>query len=224
MKAMLLVKGWLVTGWLATTLASAGGLQSLESFIQSSHSGKADFTQVVTLPSRPGQTARVRTSYGKFEFARPNRFRFDYLKPLAQSIVADGQTLWLFDVELNQVTARPQAQALGSTPAALIASAPNLKALQAQFVLTQAAPQDGLQWVQATPRSEHGQLQSVRIGLRPDANGAAPGGSLAALEIVDSFGQRSVLTFHAWQVNPVLPRNAFEFKPPPGADVIRPQD
>lgn len=221
---MLSAKGLLVTGLLAVTLASADGLQSLESFIQSNHSGKADFTQVVTLPARQGQAARVRTSYGKFEFSRPNRFRFEYLKPFAQSIVADGQTLWLFDVELNQVTVRAQAQALGSTPAALIASAPDIKALQAQFVLMSAPARDGLQWVQATPRSEHGQLQSVRIGLRPDAGGEVAGTGLAALEIVDSFGQRSVLTFHAWQVNPVLPRNAFEFKPPPGADVIRPQD
>lgn len=164
-----------------------------------------------------GQAPRAKTSTGTFEFSRPNRFKFIYQKPFAQSIVADGQTLWLYDVDLNQVTARKQSQALGSTPAALIAAAPDLRALQADYTLTDAPDKDALQWVNATPKSKDGQLQSVRVGFRTRDQTVV----LAALEILDSFGQRSVLTFSQVELNPRLAADAFEFKPPPGADVMR---
>ena len=198
-------------------LACADGLESLENFVKTVKTGKAAFTQVVTAPAKDGQAARSKTSSGTFEFQRPNRFRFVYQKPFAQTIVADGQTLWLHDVDLNQVTARPQSQVLGSTPAALIAAAPDLRALQADFALQAAPDKDGLQWVNATPKSKDGQLQSVRIGFKP----ADKGDELAVLEILDSFGQRSVLRFSGFQVNPSLPADSFQFKPPAGADVLR---
>jgi outer membrane lipoprotein carrier protein len=195
-------------GW-----ACSGGLESLDFFVKTVKTGHADFTQVVTSPAKAGQAPRVKTSSGTFEFSRPNRFKFVYKKPFEQSIVADGQTLWLFDVDLNQVTARKQSQVLGSTPAALIAAAPDLRALQTDFTLADAPDQDGLQWVAATPKSKDGQLQTVRVGFKATA--------LVALEILDSFGQRSVLTFSQMDINPVLNAAAFQFKPPAGADVIR---
>lgn len=197
--------------------ASANGLESLETFVKSVSSGRADFTQVVTAPAREGQTARSKTSSGVFEFSRPNRFKFIYKKPFEQSIVADGQTLWLYDTDLNQVTARKQSAVLGSTPAALIAAAPDLRALQADFNLAAAPEKDGLEWVVATPKTKDGQLQAVRVGFRA---GEKPAG-LAALEILDSFGQRSVLSFSKVEVNPTLPNDTFNFTPPKGADVIR---
>ncbi len=202
-------------------VAKADGLSGLELFIRSTSSGRADFTQVVTSPPREGQAARVRNSSGTFEFVRPSRFRFNYRKPFEQVLVADGQTLWLYDADLNQVTARAQSSVLGSTPAALIASAPNLQALQAEFTLANAPERDGLQWVSATPKARDSQLQSVRVGLREADKGGAKTAELAALEIVDSFGQRSVLTFSRVQVNPAIPAETFRFKPPTGADVIR---
>ena len=192
-------------------------MEDLESFVKTVKSGHADFTQVVTSPPRPGQAARSKTSSGTFEFLRPNRFRFLYEKPFKQSIVADGQTLWLYDADLNQVTARKQSLVLGSTPAALIAAAPDLDALRADFSLQDAPDQDGLQWVVATPKAKDGPLQSVRVGFRPSANG----GELAELEILDSFGQRSVLTFSQLQVNLPLAADDFKFEPPAGADVVR---
>ena len=197
--------------------ACANGLESLESFVSTVTSGRADFTQVVTAPAREGQTPRSKTSSGTFEFSRPNRFKFIYQKPFEQSIVADGQTLWLYDVDLNQVTARKQSAALGSTPAALIAAAPDLRALQADFTLAAAPQKDGLEWVVATPKAKDGQLQAVRVGFRAGDKPA----ELAALEILDSFGQRSVLTFSKVEVNPRLAKDAFQFNPPKGADVIR---
>ena len=191
----------------------AGGLESLETFVKTAKTGRADFTQVVTAPAKEGQAPRVKTSTGTFEFSRPGRFKFVYKKPFEQSIVADGQTLWLFDVDLNQVTARKQSQVLGSTPAALIAAAPDLKALQLDFTLADAPDKDGLQWVVATPKARDGQLQTIRVGFK-SAN-------LNALEILDNFGQRSLLTFAQFEMNPALNATAFQFKPPPGADVIR---
>ena len=201
----------LLAAWAAA--AGAAGLDSLEAFVKGARSGRADFTQVVTSPAKDGQTARSKTSSGTFEFSRPNRFRFQYKKPFEQTIVADGQTLWLHDVDLNQVTARKQAAVLGTTPAALIAAAPDLGALQKDFTLQAAADKDGLQWVQAMPKARDGQLQSVRVGFK--------GTDLAALEILDSFGQRSVLTFANLQTNVPLAQDVFQFKPPAGADVIR---
>ena len=191
----------------------AGGLESLESFVKNVKTGRADFTQVVSAPAKDGQMPRVKTSSGTFEFARPSRFKFLYKKPFEQSIVADGQTLWLYDVDLNQVTARKQSQVLGSTPAALIAAAPDLKALQADFTLADAPDKDGLQWVVATPKGKDGQLQTVRVGFKA--------ADLAALEILDSFGQRSLLTFKHLEVNPALPASSFQFTPPAGADLIK---
>ena len=201
--------------------ANADGLKSLENFVKTVKTGQATFTQVVTSPAREGQAPRVKTSSGQFEFSRPNRFRFDYAKPFVQTIVADGQTLWLYDVDLNQVTARKQATVLGSTPAALIASAADLQALQADFVLADAPDKDGLQWVLATPKSKDGQLQSVRVGFRAGGEPTMPTTTLEVLEIVDSFGQRSVLSFTGFKLNPALAASSFQFSTPKGADLIR---
>ncbi|MDA8443984.1 outer membrane lipoprotein chaperone LolA [Paracidovorax valerianellae] len=197
----------------AAQCASADGLQSLESFMKGAAAGRADFTQTVTSPPKDGETARTKTSSGTFEFQRPGRFRFAYKKPFEQTIVADGKTLWLYDADLNQVTQRSQSQALGTTPAALLASAPDLQALRADFTLESVPEQDGLQWVLATPKAKDGQLKSVRVGFR--------GEQLAALDILDSFGQRSAIRFNNVQSSPSLPASTFEFKPPAGADVVR---
>lgn len=213
------MKKLLATVLIATCAHAAwsNGLESLELFVKTVNSGRADFTQVVTAPAKEGQAARSKTSSGTFEFARPGRFLFLYKKPFEQSIVADGQTLWLYDADLNQVTARKQSAVLGATPAALIAAAPDLRALQADFTLVAAPEKDGLQWVVATPKTKDGQLQSVRVGFRADERPAG----LAALEILDSFGQRSVLSFSKVEVNPRLPADTFQFRAPKGADVIR---
>jgi outer membrane lipoprotein carrier protein len=202
---------FLIAAW--ALAAQASGLDSLENFIKSTRSGRAEFTQVVTGPARDGQAARSKTSSGTFEFSRPNRFRFHYNKPFEQTIVADGQTLWMHDVDLNQVTARRQSQVLGSTPAALIAAAPDLGTLRRDFDLQDAGEKDGLQWVQATPKVKEGQLHSVKVGFR--------GNELAALEILDSFGQRSVLTFTRMEINAALSPAQFQFKPPAGVDVVK---
>lgn len=194
-------------------MAWADGLQSLEAFMKGTQTGRAEFTQTVTSPAKEGQAPRSKVSSGSFEFQRPGRFKFVYAKPFEQTIVADGQNLWLYDVDLNQVTQRAQAQVLGSTPAALLASAPDMGALRAEFTLESAPQQEGLQWVLASPKAKDGQLKSVRVGFA--------GTQLAALDILDSFGQRSLIRFKDMQANAVLPATTFEFKPPAGADVVK---
>lgn len=204
--AILLIAASAVSAW-------AGGMESLENFVKTVKTARTDFTQVVTMPAKDGAAARTKTSTGTFEFSRPGQFRFVYKKPFEQSIVADGQTLWLYDVDLNQVTARKQSQVLATTPAALIASAADVKALQADFVLTADADRDGLEWVLATPKAKDSSLQAIRVGFRS--------GELASLEMVDSFGQRSSLRFTGFKSNVGVDASDFQFKPPLGADVIR---
>jgi outer membrane lipoprotein carrier protein len=211
-------------GLLALCFAAAGaqaatdsGLASLEAFVKNTKTGRASFTQVVTGPAREGQTAKVKTSGGSFAFLRPNRFKFIYTKPFEQSIVSDGQTLWLHDVDLNQVTARKLSQVLNGTPAAVIAAAADLKALQADFTLLAQPDQGGLAWVLVTPKTKDGQVQNMTVGFKTTDQGS----ELAVLEILDSFGQRSVMTFSQFEVNPALGASDFQFQPPLGADVIR---
>ena len=198
-------------------LTNQVALKDLENFIKNTKSGRAAFTQVVTSPAKEGQTLKVKTSTGSFEFLRPNRFKFLYKKPFEQSIVSDGQTLWLHDLDLNQVTARKLAQVLNGTPAAVIAAAADLKGLQSDFVLTALPDKSGASWVQAVPKTKDGQLQSITIGFKTSTNGS----ELAALDILDSFGQRSVMTFSQFEVNPPLAAPSFQFTPPAGASVSR---
>ena len=165
---------------------------------------EASFTQTVT--SADG--ARRKASSGDFEFARPNRFRFNYTKPFQQLIVADGVKVWIFDSDLNQASSRRLAQAIGSTPAALLAGA----SLEPDFVLSPEPPGDGLEWALATPRAKDGAFVSMRVGFR--------GKELAAVEIVDAFGQRSRLDFARFTANALWSAERFRFVPPAGADVI----
>jgi outer membrane lipoprotein carrier protein len=198
---------------LCATVAQASGMDSLEAFVKGAKTGHAEFTQVVTAPAKDGQAARSKSSGGTFEFARPNRFKFVYRKPFEQTIVADGQTLWLYDVDLNQVTSRKQSTVLASSPAALIASAADIKALQVDFALSAAPDKEGLEWVLASPKAKDGLLQAVRVGFK--------GSELAVLEIVDSFGQVSVMRFSGLRINTQLDAGVFQFKPPAGADLIQ---
>ena len=193
--------------------ANSDGLGALSAFLKNAQSGRAEFTQVVTSPAQEGRKAKSKTSTGVFEFQRPAHFRFDYKKPFEQTLVADGQTLWLYDPDLNQVTSRSQAQTLNNTPVALVASAADLKALQADFVLSNAPDHDDLVWVSAVPKARDGTLKAVNIGFRGD--------QLVLLDVQDNLGQRSVLRFGAFQLNPNFGPAEFQFKPPPGADLLK---
>lgn len=197
------------------SLSSADGLKDLEKFLSDVRSGSASFTQTVVSPTKVGETVgRTKVSSGRFEFLRPDRFRFEYRKPFEQTIVADGHTLWLYDADLNQVTSRSQVQTLGSTPAALLASGVSLTKLSSEFEF-KAEPDtpDGLSWAKAIPRERDASLKAIRVGFSQ--------GQLTVLDIEDHFGQRSTLRFEGFKLNAPLNAGQFVFKPPLGADVVK---
>jgi outer membrane lipoprotein carrier protein len=186
----------------------ADAVDALREFTREVKTARAAFTQVVTSPDG----AKKKTSSGSFEFARPNRFRFAYAKPYEQLIVGDGEKVWLYDVDLQQVTVRPMDQALGATPAALLAGSN----LEKDFELKAQSSALGIDWVQATPRTRNESIgfQSLRVGFK--------GKALAAIELVDSFGQRSQLNFRDVATNLAPAADAFRFTPPKGVDVLKP--
>jgi outer membrane lipoprotein carrier protein len=184
--------------------ARADSVDTLRDFVRDVKTGRSTFTQTVTAPDG----VKKKSSSGSFEFARPNRFRFAYAKPFEQLIVADGRKVWIYDADLNQVSARKLSNALGATPAALLAGG----SLEIDFDLAAMPAKDGLDWVKATPKAKDGAFQSVLIGFR--------GKDLAAVEIVDSFGQRSLLQFAQLAPNVAIAPERFVFTVPPGADVI----
>ena len=193
---------------LAHDPAQAGPLDplaALNAFVRDARTGSAEFTQTVTSPDG----AKRRTSSGTFEFSRPNRFRFSYTKPFEQVIVADGQRLWVYDPDLNQVISRKQSSALAATPAALLAGAQ----LERDFQLSTEPAREGLEWVKATPKQADGGFESLRIGFR--------NAELAAVDITDSLGQRSLLQFRNLKLNRPLPADRWVFAVPRGADVIQ---
>jgi len=188
----------------AAASARADAVATLKDFVEHVKSGRAGFTQTVTSPDG----AKKKTSSGTFEFARPDRFRFAYAKPYEQLIVADGKKVWIYDADLNQVTARKFSQALGATPAAVLAGG----SLEKDFDLSPLPAKDGLEWAEAKPKAQDGTFQSVRIGFK--------GRDLAAVEITDAFGQRSLLQFSQFTPNAPVGADAFKFVVPKGADVI----
>lgn len=188
----------------AALAAQADAVDTLRDFVRDVKSGRSAFSQTVT--STDG--ARKKTSSGQFEFLRPGRFRFNYTKPFEQLIVADGVKVWIYDADLNQASSRKLAQALGATPAALLTGA----SLDSDFLLTPQPAKDGLEWALATPKAKDGPFQSMRVGFK--------GRDVAAVEIVDSFGQRSLLQFSRFEANVALDAARFNYTPPAGADVI----
>jgi len=193
---------------LAALSARADAVDTLRGFIRDVNTGRAQFTQTVTSPDG----VKKKSSSGSFEFSRPNRFRFAYAKPFEQLIVADGQKVWIFDADLNQASSRKFSSALGATPAALLAGGSLDKDFDLTPVPAKDAAKDGLDWVQALPKAKDGAFKSVRVGFR--------GKELAAVEIVDAFDQRSLLQFSQFAAGVPIAANAFQFTPPPGADVI----
>jgi outer membrane lipoprotein carrier protein len=186
--------------------ARADAVDALREFVRDAKSGRAVFTQVVTSPDG----AKKKTSSGSFEFARPNRFRFAYSKPFEQLIVADGQKVWIYDADLQQASVRAMDKALGATPAALLAGG----SLEKDFELKALPSAEGLDWVQAAPRAKDDalNLQSLKVGFK--------GKTLAAIELVDGFGQRSLLSFKDLATNVTLAPDHFRFVPPKGVDVL----
>jgi len=186
-------------------LALAGGVERFQDYLRTTRTARADFEQRVS--DRDGKL--VQHSRGSFSLLRPGRFRWTYAQPYPQLIVGDGARVWIYDEDLNQVTVRAMAKALGSTPAALLAGAADV---ERAFALRDAGRRDGLEWVEATPREKEAGFERVLLGM-----GAA---GVQAMELADHFGQSTVLRFSNIARNPALDAATFRFTPPKGADVL----
>ena len=188
-----------------TASAHAASLERFKTFVRDTQSARADFEQKVF--DRGGKLAQE--SRGSFVFHRPGLFRWIYAKPADQVIVGDGERVWIHDRDLNQVTVRKLSRALGSTPAALLAGSADV---EQAFELSDAGARDGLEWLEARPREREAGFERVRMGFDDD--------TLRAMELVDHFGQTTVLRFSNLRRNPKVDKSEFRFEPPKGADVL----
>jgi outer membrane lipoprotein carrier protein len=187
------------------TFAHAGGLEQLQAFVDGAKSGRATFKQAVS--ARGGRPPQE--SSGHFSFSRPGKFRWKYEKPFDQLIVGDGRKLWIHDRDLNQVIVRDMGTALGQTPAALLSGD---NTLEKNFTLVAAGNDGALDWVDATPKAPDSGFTKLRIGFRDNLP--------RSMQITDSFGQTTQLTFVTFERNPSLDPNEFRFVVPKGADVV----
>ncbi|MGD9952447.1 MAG: outer membrane lipoprotein chaperone LolA [Burkholderiales bacterium] len=186
-------------------LAHADAMERFREFLRGTQSARAEFEQKVTDRER----RLVQESRGTFAFQRPGRFRWTTARPYEQVIVGDGERVWIYDPDLEQVTVRRMAQALGSTPAALLAGSAEV---ERAFTFAEAGRRDGLEWLEATPREKEAGFERIRLGL------GAQG--VEAMELHDHFGQTTVLRFSGLVRNPPLEPGMFRFVPPKGADVL----
>ncbi len=190
---------------LPLSAVSSASLERFSEFINQTLTARGEFEQKIFDHNRK----LLQESRGVLAFSRPGKFRWTYVKPYAQLIVGDGSKIWIYDEDLKQVTVKKLDQALGSTPAALLAG--NNQAMRA-FNLSDQGTKGGLEWLEALPRDKEGSFERIRMGF-----GAS---GLEIMELLDSFGQTTVLRFVSLQRNPKLDPGLFRFSPPKGADVI----
>jgi outer membrane lipoprotein carrier protein len=185
--------------------SAAGSIEKLKAFAEQTQSARATFTQTV----RDKDGTNVQTTTGKLVFMRPGKFRWEYEKPYQQTIVGDGQKLWVYDKDLNQVTVKKQEGGLGSSPAALLAGSNDI---EQYYNVDAKGIKGGLDWLEAYPRDPDTMFEKVRMGFK--------GNSLDTMELYDHLGQVTAIRFGKIERNPKLAPSLFSFTPPAGADVI----
>jgi outer membrane lipoprotein carrier protein len=194
------------------SFAHASALDQFRSFVATTKAAKGEFTQrMVKNDSASNGAMKVsNSSTGTFQFARPGKFIWTYQKPYEQLLQADGDKLYIYDKDLNQVTVKKLGSALGSSPAAILFGSNDL---EKNFTLKESGAKDGLEWLQAIPKAKDTTFDSIGIGLRD--------GVPVAMELRDSFGQVSLLSFTKFEKNPAMAENQFKFTVPKGADVFQ---
>jgi outer membrane lipoprotein carrier protein len=194
-----------------STLAQASALAQFKSFVSTTRSAKGEFAQrLVKTDADKGNMKVSNPSTGTFQFARPGKFIWTYQKPYEQVLQADGDKLYIYDKDLNQVTVKALGNALGSSPAAILFGSNDL---EKNFTLKEAGTKDGMEWLQATPKTRDTTFDQIGIGLRD--------GVPVAMELRDSFGQVSLLSFTKFEKNPAVADSHFKFVAPKGADVFQ---
>src|SRR5688500_19895094 len=186
-------------------ITNAAAIDRFKAFAKATQTARGTFQQKVYDRDK----RLTQESKGSFVFNRPGKFRWTYAKPVDQVIVGDGERVWIYDRDLNQVTVRRLSKALGSTPAALLAGSSDV---EKAFALSDAGTRDGLEWLEAKPREAESGFERIRMGF--SASG------LEAMELTDNFGQTTRLRFSNLQRNPGIDPGEFRFEPPKGADVL----
>jgi outer membrane lipoprotein carrier protein len=194
------------------TLAHASALAQFKSFVATTKSARGEFTQrqVKVNDAGKGEVRISNPASGTFVFARPGKFIWTYEKPYEQLLQADGEKLYIYDKDLNQVTVKKLGNALGSSPAAILFGSNDL---EKNFSLREAGTKDGLEWLEATPKTRDTTFDQIGIGLKD--------GVPQAMELRDSFGQVSLLSFKRFEKNPPMTSEQFKFVIPKGADVFQ---
>jgi outer membrane lipoprotein carrier protein len=187
----------------------ASALEQFKSFVASTKAAKGEFTQRQVKNTNGEAPKASNTASGSFVFARPGKFIWTYAKPYEQVLQADGDQLFIFDKDLNQVTTKKLGDALGSSPAAILFGSNDL---EKNFTLSEGGTRDGLEWLKAVPKAKDTSFEQITIGLR--------NGLPEAMELKDFFGQTSVLKFSKIEKNPALSATSFKFVMPKGADVF----
>ena len=190
---------------LASGAVAAQGTERLNEYLQNLTTLQSEFEQTL-YDERKNELER---SKGTLYLSRPNRFRWDYALPVHQEIVSDGKKVWIYDSELLQVTVRPAAEAVGSTPARLLSSN---EPVEKDFVVQDVPGEGTLSRVQLTPRDSEAGFESISLSFE--------GTRLALIELLDTFGQTTRLRFWNTQRNLGLAPDLFDFTPPPGTDVV----
>lgn len=190
---------------IAAQTASAAAVDKLHRFLESTKTVRADFAQIVV--AKNGR--KPQQSTGVMMFSRPGKFRWQIEKPYSQLLVGDGDKVWIYDPDLRQVTAKKVGATLGGTPAALLAGD---NALDKNFTLREIGEREGMDWLEATPKSQDSGFEKIRLGFA--------GNDLKAMELFDNFGQTTSLLFSHLERNPSLAPSLFRFTPPAGVDVI----
>ncbi|WP_230411763.1 outer membrane lipoprotein chaperone LolA [Denitromonas iodatirespirans] len=190
---------------LSTAVWAESGVALLKRFVQQTARAEGQFVQAVYRQNG----GRGEQSEGHFAFERPGKFRWEYAKPYRQLLVGDGKKLWSYDPELQQVTVKTLGDALGATPAAILAGNGDL---DKNFTLEDGGRMNELDWAVATPRAADSSFERMKMGFAD--------GRLAAMEIQDNFGQTTVLRFTEFKTNPTLAADLFSFTPPAGVDVV----
>lgn len=185
--------------------AKADGMDSVKTFYEKTQAVRANFHQTVT----DKQGRKVQDVHGTMQLKRPDKFRWDYNKPYEQQIISDGKQVWLYDIELAQVTVRDTTKALGSSPAALLAGG---KAIEESFILKNTDNKDSLNWVSAQPKDKESGFEKILLGFKDN--------QIQEMSLVDSFGHHTKIVFTNVELNPSLNEKSFLFKAPKGVDVV----
>jgi len=177
----------------------------LDYFFKSVGSLTSNFTQTV----RDEKGDLVREAKGTFALLRPGRFRWDYTAPNEQSIISDGQYLWIYDKELAQVTVKELGKALGSSPILLLSEP---RAVKEDFVIAETYEANGLSWVELFPKVKDTDFNKILVGLNNEG--------VKEMQLFDQFGQHTTIRFDQVRINQPLQASRFSFVIPPGVDVI----